>query len=67
MWKSAVPQRSPAPAAFAQGEAQPENFVQVRNAGTDAMRSNPPEWDAVDDASDASFPASDPPAAGKIT
>lgn len=35
----------------------------VRNAGPDAMRTHTSQkWDSVDDASDASFPASDPPA-----
>jgi len=48
--------------AFAHGEASPDNFVQVRNAGTAGMRSDPKHWDKIDDASDASFPASDPPA-----
>lgn len=28
----------------------------------DAMSSRPPDWDAVDEAGDESFPASDPPA-----
>jgi hypothetical protein len=48
--------------AFASGETEPQNFAQVRNAGPEAMRSDPPEWDKVDEASDESFPASDPPA-----
>lgn len=49
--------------AFASGEGSGS----VRNAGPEAMRSDPPQWDDVDQASDASFPASDPPAAGKFT
>ena len=49
-------------AAFAHGETDDANFTDVRNAGPEAMRSNPPQWDNVDQASDESFPASDPPA-----
>lgn len=48
-------------AAFADGEAS-GGSVEVRNAGPEAMRSDPPQWDKVDEASDESFPASDPPA-----
>ncbi|MGV3512141.1 MAG: hypothetical protein ACO1OX_09090 [Novosphingobium sp.] len=50
------------PAAFAQGEEAGGNFAKVRSAGTDGMRSDPKRWDKVDQASDESFPASDPPA-----
>ena len=48
--------------AFAHGETDGANFAKVRNAGPEAMRSDPPEWDKADEASDESFPASDPPA-----
>lgn len=33
----------------------------VRPAGTEAMSEPPEEWDPIDQASDESFPASDPP------
>ena len=49
------------PAAFADGEAPGQNFAQVRSAGVEGMRSNPKRWDKIDEASDESFPASDPP------
>ncbi|MBB4614453.1 hypothetical protein [Novosphingobium taihuense] len=50
-----------APAAFAQGEEPGGNFSQVRSAGVEGMRSDPKRWDKIDQASDESFPASDPP------
>lgn len=34
----------------------------VRPAGPEAMRHGPRDWDRVDEQSDESFPASDPPA-----
>lgn len=49
------------PVAFAAGENSGSNFAKVRNAGPDGMRSDPPNWDKIDEASDESFPASDPP------
>ncbi|MBC2664484.1 hypothetical protein H7F51_03005 [Novosphingobium flavum] len=47
--------------AFADGETNGANFTKVRHAGPQGMRSDPPEWDKTDEASDESFPASDPP------
>jgi hypothetical protein len=38
------------------------NSGNVRPAGPSAMRDPPKEWSKVDEASDESFPASDPPA-----
>jgi hypothetical protein len=52
--------------APAMNEARPEGPVghsgNARSAGPDAMRDPPKEWTRVDEASDESFPASDPPA-----
>jgi hypothetical protein len=49
-------------AAFADDETDNENFDQTRNAGKDSMRDpQGDDWNEVDDMSDASFPASDPP------
>ena len=49
-------------AAHADDETDPENFDQTRHAGRDSMRDDPGEdWEDVDESSDASFPASDPP------
>ncbi|HEX7750837.1 MAG TPA: hypothetical protein VF440_00395 [Novosphingobium sp.] len=53
------------PVAFARGEATGGN--EVRNAGPEAMRSAPKHWDTIDEASDESFPASDPPAVNRFT
>ena len=49
-------------AAFAAGEGASGNATQVRNAGAQSMRDEPRRWSATDEASDESFPASDPPA-----
>lgn len=37
------------------------NSGNARSAGPEAMRDPPKSWDKVDEASDESFPASDPP------
>ena len=53
---------NPDHAAFATGEAaHTGSFSHVRNAGPEAMRDKPAQWQKVDEASDESFPASDPP------
>ncbi|RIV83487.1 hypothetical protein D2V17_12905 [Aurantiacibacter xanthus] len=50
-------------AAFADGQGDGENFAQVRDSGPSAMADKPRrEWTGVDEESDQSFPASDPPA-----
>ena len=47
-------------------EMVPEGFIgdsgSARQAGPEAMRDPPRSWTKVDEASDESFPASDPPA-----
>lgn len=44
-----------------------EADVQIRPAGPDGMRDAPEkEWKPEDEASDESFPASDPPAANRF-
>lgn len=49
-------------AAFAEGQDAP-GAQPVRDAGPDAMRDPPKRgWNKVDEESDQSFPASDPPA-----
>jgi hypothetical protein len=48
-------------AAFASGQEPGENFSKVRDAGPQAMADKPGEWGTEDEASDQSFPASDPP------
>ena len=50
-------------AAFAAGQGGDGNFAQVRDSGPAAMKDKPSrQWTAADEASDQSFPASDPPA-----
>lgn len=52
----------PKGAAFAAGQAGGDNFAQVREAGPHAMADTPQhKWTKVDEESDQSFPASDPP------
>lgn len=42
-------------------EPSPPKIKKVRDAGPDAMENPPKKWNDVDQASDESFPASDPP------
>jgi hypothetical protein len=51
------------PPAFASGQEPGDNVAKVRDAGPHAMADKPQrEWGKEDQASDESFPASDPPA-----
>jgi len=52
-------------AALERGKTEPGAAGQsgaARSAGPEAMRDPPADWDKADQASDESFPASDPPA-----
>jgi hypothetical protein len=54
--------RSEGQAAIAGADKGPdENFSKVRDAGPHEMANAPRTWNKVDEASDESFPASDPP------
>ncbi|ONF95106.1 hypothetical protein [Sphingomonas jeddahensis] len=52
----------PAPVALTRMPGEAGGFSQVRNAGPAEIRDPNGHWSAVDEASDESFPASDPPA-----
>jgi hypothetical protein len=54
--------RQPADPKGAAGSWADPGSGQGRPAGPDSMRDPPRSWDKVDEASDESFPASDPPA-----
>ena len=62
-WKYYEKSKDKSPPAFAPGQEPGENVAKVREAGPHAMADKPKrEWTAADEASDESFPASDPPA-----
>ena len=50
------------PATKEKGRTDDEATRPVRPAGPGSMRNPPKTWDDVDEESDESFPASDPPA-----
>lgn len=57
--------RDPRAAALSDDEQHAAgDFSSTRSAGPDAMRDPPKSWSAADQASDESFPASDPPPVG---
>jgi hypothetical protein len=63
-WWRGDNEERPAPAT-ARGKTAPGPVGQsgaARSAGPDAMRDPPADWSRTDQASDESFPASDPPA-----
>lgn len=56
------PAPSPTGAALAEDAVDPDNANRTRDAGPQSVRDPSRDWDAVDEESDESFPASDPPA-----
>jgi hypothetical protein len=62
--------KEPATAPAFKGRKKPgprDAAVQIRPAGPRAMRDRPArKWEPEDEASDESFPASDPPAANRF-
>ena len=61
-WKFLQNAQDNSPPAFATGQEPGANFAKVRDAGPHAMADRPvSEWTKEDQASDESFPASDPP------
>jgi hypothetical protein len=53
-----------APAMSEREQHTAGDFSSTRSAGPDAMRDPPKSWSSADEASDESFPASDPPPVG---
>ncbi len=62
-WKYYEQSKDKSPPAFARGQEPGDNIAKVRDAGPHAMGDVPRRaWTKEDQASDESFPASDPPA-----
>ena len=62
-WRFYEKSKDQSPPAFAAGQEPGTNFSKVRDAGPAAMADgSKAEWTREDQASDESFPASDPPA-----
>ena len=64
-WRTQGGGESPPAPALERGKTAPGPVGQsgaARSAGPEAMRDPPAEWERTDQASDESFPASDPPA-----
>ncbi|HMG48037.1 MAG TPA: hypothetical protein VK614_11320 [Allosphingosinicella sp.] len=62
-WRAQGGEERPAP-ALERGKTAPGPVGQsgaARSAGPEAMRDPPTDWEKTDQASDESFPASDPP------
>ena len=62
MWRN---RKGEGPHAAIAGDGEPGavgTSGAARQAGPESMRDPPKEWNEVDEASDESFPASDPPA-----
>ena len=53
--------KQPDPKPMKTDEETPPKPKKVRDAGPDAMDNPPKRWSDVDQSSDESFPASDPP------
>ena len=63
-YQRAGTRRGRAPAMSEGEQHTAQDFSSTRSAGPEAMRDPPKQWSRADEASDESFPASDPPPVG---